>query len=164
MNVEGAVVVARWYGGVLLGPVRFAHMETCAKEAIGKWKTNSSGPEEDGRAAQRRKIEDEQKQLVALVKTLHQRDSSISALRELLREKREKLARRTGDDVAVTPQTHTKSPNYQIMPLQALRRLEMGRDATISWILKEIDKVEKEELELEIQQETFDHPELLDDP
>jgi Uncharacterized protein family UPF0029 len=150
MNEEGAVVVARWYGGVLLGPIRFAHMENCAREAIVKWKQGASGAEDNARAAQRRKLEDEQEQSVALVKTLHQRDSSISALRELLREKREQLARKMGDDVAVTPRTPTKSPDYQPMPLQALRRLEKARDATISWILKEIDKVEKEELDLDI--------------
>ena len=34
--------------------------------------------------------------------------------------------------------------DYSPMPLQVLRRLEKARDTTISWILKEIDKVEEE--------------------
>ncbi|OMP88483.1 IMPACT family member [Diplodia seriata] len=34
---EGAVVVARWYGGVLLGPVRFAHVERVARHPSSAW-------------------------------------------------------------------------------------------------------------------------------
>lgn len=35
MKVENvAVVVTRWYGGVLLGPDRFKHINTCARQAI----------------------------------------------------------------------------------------------------------------------------------
>lgn len=35
MGVDGAVViVTRWYGGVLLGPKRFAHISNCAREAL----------------------------------------------------------------------------------------------------------------------------------
>ncbi len=163
MKVDGAVVVARWYGGVLLGPVRFAHIENCAREAISKWKQGASGAGEDGHVAQRRKVEDEE-QKSALVVTLRQRDSSISVLRELLQEKREKVARQTGDCRILTPQTRMKSPDYQAMPLEALRRLEKARDATISWILKEIDNLEEEGLKLEAEKETIAHPELLIDP
>lgn len=164
MNVEGAVVVARWYGGVLLGPVRFAHIENCAREAITKWQRDASRAGENGHAAQRRKVEDDEEQKSVLVKTLRQRDSSVSTLRDLLQEKREKLARETGDGRVVTPQARMKSPAYQAMPLQALQRLEKARDATISWILKEIDKVEEEDLKLEAEKEIIAHPELLNDP
>ena len=37
LDVMGCCVVARWYGGVMLGPVRFQHMEDCAKEAVREW-------------------------------------------------------------------------------------------------------------------------------
>ena len=37
-NAEGAIVVARWYGGQNIGPVRFTHIEATAKEAILKFK------------------------------------------------------------------------------------------------------------------------------
>ncbi|CCM03926.1 uncharacterized protein FIBRA_06078 [Fibroporia radiculosa] len=30
--IDAVVVVSRWYGGVMLGPVRFTHFETCARE------------------------------------------------------------------------------------------------------------------------------------
>ncbi|KAI4181588.1 MAG: hypothetical protein L6R41_006533 [Letrouitia leprolyta] len=37
-DVVGAVVVARWYGGIMLGPKRFELMRECAGEAVGRWK------------------------------------------------------------------------------------------------------------------------------
>ncbi|KAL9035343.1 MAG: hypothetical protein Q9214_006625, partial [Letrouitia sp. 1 TL-2023] len=37
LNVSGAVVVGRYYGGVMLGPVRFEHIKNCATEAILQW-------------------------------------------------------------------------------------------------------------------------------
>ncbi|KZT05388.1 ribosomal protein S5 domain 2-like protein [Laetiporus sulphureus 93-53] len=30
--IDAVVIVSRWYGGVMLGPVRFAHFETCARD------------------------------------------------------------------------------------------------------------------------------------
>ena len=30
--IDAVVVVSRWYGGIQLGPARFAHIETCAQE------------------------------------------------------------------------------------------------------------------------------------
>ncbi|KAG7449665.1 ribosomal protein S5 domain 2-like protein [Guyanagaster necrorhizus] len=36
--MDAVVVVSRWYGGTLLGPVRFAHIETCAVEACRAFK------------------------------------------------------------------------------------------------------------------------------
>ncbi len=151
LNVEGAVVVARWYGGVLLGPVRFTHIESCAREAIEKWKMsmNTKENEDHHHAAQKRKVEEDGKRRFALVRILEERDHSITALRGLLREKTEEAPAAKADestssarDVNVTP---TKPGNYSVMPLQALERLEKARDATISWILKEIEKVEQQQ-------------------
>jgi hypothetical protein len=42
-DVVGAVVVGRWYGGVMLGPVRFRWIEQCAEEAVRKWKSAAAG-------------------------------------------------------------------------------------------------------------------------
>ena len=158
MNVEGAVVVARWYGGVLLGPVRFTHIENCARGAIEKWKAGVTAiePEPDHPAVQKRKIEEDEERKSTLVSVLEERDHSISALRGLLREKTEEACAieseektSTTKDVNVTP---NKAVSYSAMPLQALERLEKARDATISWILKEIENVE-ERLEQQQQQE-----------
>jgi len=42
MQIEGiidaVVIVSRWYGGTLLGPARFSHIETCAQEACRAFK------------------------------------------------------------------------------------------------------------------------------
>jgi hypothetical protein len=36
--IDGVVIVSRWYGGILLGPARFSHIETCAQEVCRKFK------------------------------------------------------------------------------------------------------------------------------
>ena len=36
-TIIGVIVVARWYGGVMLGPKRWEHIEDVAKEAIARW-------------------------------------------------------------------------------------------------------------------------------
>jgi putative IMPACT (imprinted ancient) family translation regulator len=161
LNVVGAVVVARWYGGILLGPARFTHIENCAREAIEKWRMSTvTGKEEvDHPAAQKRKLVDNEARRSALVRVLEERDHSISVLRGLLQEKTEEAAPVEMDgkyssmkDAAVTPTTvtptavtPTKAPNYSTMALPALERLEKARDATISWILKEIEKAEEKQ-------------------
>lgn len=39
------VVVSRWYGGTMLGPVRFQHIESCARAALGRYMINEAiGP------------------------------------------------------------------------------------------------------------------------
>jgi Uncharacterized protein family UPF0029 len=157
MDVEGAVMVARWYGGVLLGPVRFTHIENCAREAIGKWKLEAAGSArragEDGDAAQkRRKVEDEEKDRVRLAKLLQERDHSIFALRCLLKDKMEEVSPAGPSDKSEAERKEsitspTKLVNYSAMPLLALKRLEKAKDATIAWILQEIDKSEKQQQE-----------------
>jgi Uncharacterized protein family UPF0029 len=150
MDVEcGAVVVARWYGGVLLGPVRFSHIENCAREAIGNWRKESTSRKTDDHVAQKRKVEDEEKGRAALARILQDRDHSIHVLRRLLREKTEELMVQKAEetnpdwiDVNVSP---TKPVNYSAMPLPVLKRLEKARDATIAWTLNGIEKVEKEQ-------------------
>ncbi|RKO86440.1 hypothetical protein BDK51DRAFT_4430, partial [Blyttiomyces helicus] len=32
--VDGCAVVSRWWGGEMLGPVRFAHIENSARDAV----------------------------------------------------------------------------------------------------------------------------------
>ncbi|KAF8345996.1 ribosomal protein S5 domain 2-type protein [Amanita rubescens] len=36
--IDAVVIVSRWYGGVLLGPARFTHIETCAEEVCREFK------------------------------------------------------------------------------------------------------------------------------
>ena len=78
LDVEGAVVVARWYGGILLGPVRFEHIKTVARDAIRNWK-ESQKVHGDG-MSKKPKLEDEQVDKSRLTKQLRQRDESIVAV------------------------------------------------------------------------------------
>ena len=133
----GTVVVARWYGGQNIGPIRFTHIENCAKEAIWNWKTaNSNAIQEQ---ATKKQKTDEEARRIELVKNLQERDYNIFALRKLLAEKKAKL-----QDEEVAPPTPQKPQVYEKMVLDALLRVDKARDATIAFILKQIDKVDEE--------------------
>jgi hypothetical protein len=145
MAVEGAVVVARWYGGVLLGPVRFTHMETLAKEAIDAWKEDVGLVPAKRAKAEPDPSTDEQTR-AKLIKQLKARDQNIVVLRGL-------LAKKTSEDPNDVPEssstklqehpTPTKVIDYSKMTLMALRQLEKARDKTLEWILKQIDDAER---------------------
>jgi putative IMPACT (imprinted ancient) family translation regulator len=143
MNVEGAVVVARWYGGVLLGPVRFKHIENCAKQAVRKYLAERSGPrvrQVEQESTKRQKVDASEKERERLTQELPERDESISALRKLLADTKGDSASSTADGSRVTP---TKSVDYGALSIEALRRLERARDATIAFLLRSIDEAEK---------------------
>jgi hypothetical protein len=36
--IDAVMIVGRWYGGTLLGPARFDHVETCAREVCPTFK------------------------------------------------------------------------------------------------------------------------------
>jgi hypothetical protein len=136
-QVEGTVVVARWYGGQNIGPVRFACIENCAKEAIWKWKVAADEAEKEEQSKKQR-VDDEAKKR-ELVEELRHRDHSIAALRRLLAEKKAKLS---GEEVA--PATPLKPTEYAKMGLDVLKRLDKARDATIAAILKQMDKADED--------------------
>jgi putative IMPACT (imprinted ancient) family translation regulator len=136
-QVEGIVVVARWYGGKNIGPIRFTHMENCAKDAIWKWKVASSEIEKN-EASKKQKVDDESKRK-ELMKNLQERDFNIFTLRKLLAEKKAKL-----EDQEPAPPTPQKPQAYGKMGMDALVRVDKARDSTIAFILKQIDKVEEE--------------------
>lgn len=262
LNVQGTVVVARWYGGVLLGPVRFTHIENVARDAIARWtrsvggagagdahsggggkrvKTGddsspASGSPAKGAPTEAQKAADEATR-VRLAEQLVYRDNSIAVLRALLAEKKneqhqqridesstQKLqqqqqqesidpavagsspapgsnilkgkgnlasqsaspadatppsasAARAAETDAVSKHTsiststspinpssvspppppstatanntatkpHAQPLDYTALPLARLRQLEKARDATIAFILKQIDKAEADE-------------------
>jgi hypothetical protein len=169
-GVTGSVVVGRWYGGVLLGPVRFKHIEDCAKEAIERWR---KGVPADG-AAKKQRVEEGQRageggremmDPMALKRTkdellgeLKARDESVSVLRELLRQKKMKLESgkglAAGGSLSSPP---AAAMDYSILPLVRLRALEKARDATISFLLRQIDKAEEDAaLEQALDDDTID--------
>lgn len=155
MKVSGACVVARWYGGVMLGPVRFNHIEDVARAAVSQWQLH-----EQEQVVKKRKVMDEAEEQTRLAKSLGERDRSIEVLRALAAEKEVKVkgaivagvetltGESSGQEV---PTTASKEPvvaapkptmDYSTMPLDRLRGLDKARDATISFLLKRIDKAE----------------------
>jgi hypothetical protein len=191
LDVQGTIVVARWYGGILLGPVRFTHIENVAREAIGKWKSKSRQRQQaettEGQAKRQKTAgagagagaggdDEDEAQLAAerarLARQLAERDNSIVVLRGLLAEKTAKhqsdvlqdgagAVASQGTPVQATTATGTSSSqsspakkmDYSEMPLQRLRQLDKARDATIAFILKQIDKAEEEEKKKEKKRE-----------
>lgn len=143
-HVEGACVVARWYGGVLLGPVRFTHIENCAKDAIGAWRAH----EEESRLKKRR-LQEEEETRTRLCKTLAERDQSITVLRDLAATK-ELMVKNAKDNMGSTPVSEPPKPSaqaaldYTAMPVDRLKALDKARDATLNFLLKRIDKAEAE--------------------
>lgn len=130
-KVTGALVVARWYGGTMLGPVRFTHIETCGKKAIAAWRHAV----EEQESEKKRKTEDDAERL-RLLEELPERDDNILALRKLLADKGENPAD------AKQPASSPQAIDYTKMPAEVLRRLEKARDSTISVLLKKIDETE----------------------
>lgn len=148
MQVAGACVVARWYGGTLLGPVRFEHIENVAREAVRMWQ--DSAREE---RSKKLKVEQDEKDKVRLVRVLGERDTSIDVLRKLAMEKEEKVKHLHGDTAVIgeTPSSQaangsngTTKPavDYANLPVERLRTMEKARDATLGFLLKRIDKAE----------------------
>lgn len=131
MEVEGAIVVARWYGGVMLGPARFDHIRDCAREAI------SASLQDSEKASKRLRIREEIKSKDRLARVLQERDQSIAVLRALLAEK----TKVNPSDSSASSIT-AKVSQYSNLPLPTLEKLEQVRDATIGWILKQIEKAE----------------------
>ncbi|OAP54417.1 hypothetical protein AYL99_11518 [Fonsecaea erecta] len=179
LDVEGVVVVARWYGGVLLGPVRFTHIETVAREAVRKWKESVDAG--GGAGSKRQKLldphgyvadgdgdgdgdsPDETALKSRLAEQLAERDRSIVVLRGLLADKTKAAAAPMTADGEKKPESSSSSQpeqqqqsssapspspvkkiDYDDMPLARLKQLEKARDATIAFILKQLDKLEEE--------------------
>ena len=139
-KVEGAVVVARWYGGVLLGPVRFTHIELCAKEAIHRWKEA---------VEQRRRIEADRHERRDFINMLRERDQSITTLRGLLAEKSETKTTTIGTTNPSNTSTPTRAVDYSTLSLERLRPLEKAKDASIAFLLKKIDQAEERQQRLQ---------------
>jgi hypothetical protein len=164
MDVEGVIVVARWYGGVLLGPVRFAHIENVASQAIERWRKGAA-TDSNGGGAKRAKLEvetppvDDEVERARLAKILGDRDQSITVLRELLADKTKKAAaslasgpsQPPASSASTTTTSRAKKLDYTEMPVARLKQLEKAKDASIAFILKQIDKVEEEEKAREIE-------------
>ena len=136
MEVVGAVVVARWYGGVMLGPVRFDHIKNSARDAIMQWSQDRE------RSVKKAKVQADEAEKERLVEALPERDQSIIVLRNLLAEKSKQSSSAPRGE-----STSAKTPDYSTLPLGTLEKLEQVRDATIGWILRQLEKAESRQPE-----------------
>lgn len=137
-GAEGVVVVARWYGGQNIGPIRFTHIEDTAKQALWSWKTAAAEAEKEQAAKKQKVLEESTRK--ELEENLRERDLNIFVLRKLLADKNAKL-----NDSEPAPSTPQKPlPDYSKMSTAALQRVDKARDATIAFILKEIDKLDEQ--------------------
>ena len=166
-NVMGVLVVARWYGGVMLGPRRWEHILDVAKEAITQWKAGPAGksksaqrpqgsqvptPSPDQAPPQSLMTDDARRK--KLIDELKDRDNSIAVLRKHLDDKKAALdtPSSSANPPTASQQSPSKSADYYSMPLLRLQALDKARDATLAYLLKELDKVDaaqKEEDELD---------------
>ncbi|KAF2416443.1 ribosomal protein S5 domain 2-like protein, partial [Tothia fuscella] len=150
MNVPGTIMVARWYGGVLLGPVRFKHIEDCAKDAIISSElsqpSNKKQRTEEGSTSSTpistMRPEELQRRKRELIQVLQRRDESIFTLRLLLEHK--KSEQRQTPNLVPPISTPSRKVDYGAAQLPRLEALEIARDASIEFLLKEIDRVEAE--------------------
>lgn len=148
-RVNGVLMVARWYGGVMLGPVRFTHIEKVAREAIAAWRTVVDDAE---REAKRQKADHDTE--ARLRRELPERDRSVVVLRQLLAEKtapaQENVSVKSTSPTSSPPSrseipmTPSKTIDYSKLPVDVLLRLEKARDTTIALLLRKIDEAEKE--------------------
>lgn len=134
----------------MLGPVRFDHIKACATEAIKQYQDLLLLEHKKKRRMAEEAVEKEK-----LETNLAARDRSIITLRALA-EQKEKALTQAGneqDDKASleeepAPPASSTAPaltlDYKSMPLERLRALDKARDATLSFLLKRIDKSEKE--------------------
>jgi Uncharacterized protein family UPF0029 len=143
---EGLLCVARWYGGVMLGPVRFDHIVHVAADALATYHLQQRkspvlaeatirspgllmSPGSGGVGEKER-----------LVRMLRGKDMSVESLRGMIAEKKKER----GESVLMSP---VKEKGYDRMGMEVLKRLVTARDATIKSlrdILKELNQASTE--------------------
>ncbi|KAF8891776.1 ribosomal protein S5 domain 2-type protein [Infundibulicybe gibba] len=115
--IDAVVIVSRWYGGVMLGPTRFTHIETCTTEVCHEFKRTEE---------------------------LQDCKATLTTLDDLLTELRSELAQFTETDpkaaVNSTPDPRVdhnqqdvtarvpRQPNYSGMDVEKAKRLIRARE------------------------------------
>lgn len=99
------VIVSRWYGGTMLGPVRFRHIEECAKAALARHMVNEA--------------------MMDLRSELKELDARIADLRAA--RTYEDGGTMTSRTVTDTPSSAAKVSNYENLDPDRAQRLIMAR-------------------------------------
>ncbi|EKM81115.1 hypothetical protein AGABI1DRAFT_71918 [Agaricus bisporus var. burnettii JB137-S8] len=134
--IDAVIVVSRWYGGTLLGPSRFDHIETCAAEVCRAFKRT-----------------EELRESVTTLKTL---DTLLESLREELRVLQSAASGAKIGDLA-TPSSQrklhhmrddreeTSKKDYTLIDLTKVRRLIKARENAIKWVKNSLDDMRNSE-------------------
>jgi putative IMPACT (imprinted ancient) family translation regulator len=126
---EGLLCVVRWYGGIMLGPARFEHIEHVAAEALAihhlNMKPSLASPPQifSTPPIKTEKVEDfaEKEKLIRMLKG---KDMSVESLRGMIATKKAER----GESMVLSP---VKEKNYERMGVDTLKRLVIARDSTI---------------------------------
>ncbi|KAJ2922669.1 hypothetical protein H1R20_g14410, partial [Candolleomyces eurysporus] len=116
--LDAVIIVSRWYGGELLGPARFSHIEECAMEVARKFK--------------------DQEELVELRALLETLDDLLATLREEHQQLSSSTSAATPSSSTDSPQASSSSkislrkPNYASLDIAKARRLIRARESAIN--------------------------------
>jgi len=115
--IDAVVVVSRWYGGILLGPPRFLHIETCTEEVCRRFKSK-----------------EEMEECIVTLTTL---DDILSTLRV-------DYASLTADEDVAISSKQKRKPDYSSLAtstdLSKVRRLIVARENAIERVKQLIQK------------------------
>ncbi|KAF8633342.1 hypothetical protein AX17_004514 [Amanita inopinata Kibby_2008] len=103
--IDAVVIVSRWYGGTLLGPVRFNHIETCAMEVCRDFKKSE--------------------ELQDCIATLTSLDDLLAQLRCQLKEQS------SPSPSEIPSEAEPKKRDYSALDLTKARRLIIARENSI---------------------------------
>ncbi|WBW71320.1 IMPACT domain protein, possible chaperone [Schizosaccharomyces osmophilus] len=127
-SVYGIVVCVRWYGGQLLGPVRFQHIVDTAKGAIQKYKKNLEEKKQKEAWAHATMVQQQQRQPRSL-NPLDQKVRQVTA-----KDRTVNLLRKTLGFPAL------QEVDYYSKPLSTLEMLLQSRNSMISVLRSQLQK------------------------
>ena len=136
---EGLLCVARWYGGIMLGPVRFDHIVHVAADALATYHLSRrkspaiTSPTIKSSIITSPMVDGEKGRLI---RVLRGKDMTVESLRTMIATKK---VERGEPSVPASP---VKERNYERMHEDGLKRLVIARDATIKSlrdIIKELN-------------------------
>jgi len=130
---QGILCVARWYGGIMLGPARFDHIVHVAADALATYHIAQRKPPalspptiQGPKSSPPPRIAADYYERERLVRVLRGKDMTVEYLRAMITAK--KLERGKGNSAPTSP---SKIKNYEGVQVEALQRLVVARDATI---------------------------------
>lgn len=115
--IDAVVVVSRWYGGEMLGPARFNHIETCAREACRAFR-----------------LRDEIEEDIATLRSLDDILATLRSELSSLRSQAEAVVKKPDYDALLKSSDISK-----------IKRLVAAREKAIQSVKTSIQKVKKEQ-------------------